>query len=232
MVKRREKIGKSKREPKSKLKREVKVEPRTDGQAEYIGLIESNEIIVCNGKAGTGKTLLAVGMALKLLKDYPSKYSRIIMVRPAVTVSGEDLGFLPGDIDDKMKPFMMPIIDSLKYFMINSDVMTLMELGVIEICTIAHMRGRTFNNCIIIFDEAQNSTLAQMKMVVTRIGFNTKLIIEGDVSQSDLPSGVLSNGLGDAITRFKDVEGVGVCSLGSKDIVRSPILSRIIKTYD
>ena len=196
-------------------------------------LIQEKDIAICNGKAGTGKTLLAVGMALRLLKERPDKYTRIIMVRPAVTVKGEDLGFLPGDIEDKMKPFMMPMIDSLKFFMLNSDVLTLMDSGVIEISPISHMRGRTFNNCVIIFDEAQNSTFSQMKMVVTRVGFNTKLIIEGDISQSDLDASEgSSNGLRDAMTRFKDVEGVGICVLGAKDIVRSPILHRIIATYD
>jgi len=172
-------------------------------------------------------------MALYLLKERPDKYTRIIMVRPAVTVKGEDLGFLPGDIDDKMKPFMMPMIDSLKFFIMNSDVLGLMDSGIIEISPISHMRGRTFNNCIIIFDEAQNSTVSQMKMVVTRIGFNTKLIIEGDVTQSDLDTvDGASNGLQDAMNRFEGVDGVGVCSLGSKDIVRSPILNRIIDTYE
>ena len=232
MVKRRER-QQPKRSSKAKYKKEVKIEPRTDGQLSYVTLIEDNDITICNGKAGTGKTLLAVGMAIHLLKERPDKYTRIIMVRPAVTVKGEDLGFLPGDIEDKMKPFMMPMIDSLKFFMLNSDLMTLMDSGVIEISPISHMRGRTFNNCIIIFDEAQNSTFSQMKMVVTRMGFNTKLIIEGDITQSDLDSGdVQNNGLRDAMTRFKGVEGVGICSLGSEDIVRSPILHRIIATYD
>jgi phosphate starvation-inducible PhoH-like protein len=230
---RREKQQPKKRTPKSKYKKEVKIEPRTDGQAGYVTLIEDNDITICNGKAGTGKTLLAVGMALHLLKDRPDKYTRIVMVRPAVTVKGEDLGFLPGDIEDKMKPFMMPMIDSLKFFMQNSDVLGLMDSGVVEISPISHMRGRTFNNCIIIFDEAQNSTFSQMKMVVTRIGFNTKLIIEGDVTQSDLDSADgVTNGLRDAMTRFKGLEGVGICTLGSEDIVRSPILNRIIDTYE
>jgi phosphate starvation-inducible PhoH-like protein len=218
---------------KSKYKKEIKLEPKTDGQSYYLDLMTDNDITICDGKAGTGKTLLAVGMALSLLKERPDKYRRIVMVRPAVTVKGEDLGFLPGDIEDKMKPFMMPMLDSLKFFMLNSDMLSLMDSGVIEISTIAHMRGRTFNNCIIIFDEAQNSTFAQMKMVVTRIGFNTKLIIEGDISQSDLDLETDQvNGLEDIIDRFQDIDGVGICNLGSEDIVRSPILSRIIETYD
>lgn len=232
MARRREK-QQPKRSPKSKYKKKVNIEPRTDGQLSYVTLIEDNDITICNGRAGTGKTLLAVGMALHLLNERPDKYSRIVMVRPAVTVKGEDLGFLPGDIEDKMKPFMMPMIDSLKFFMMNSDVLGMMDSGVVEISPISHMRGRTFNNCIIIFDEAQNSTFSQMKMVVTRIGFNTKLIIEGDVTQSDLdPVGMQPNGLQDAMNRFKGLDGVGICSLGSEDIVRSPILNRIIDTYE
>ncbi len=141
-VKKRDKREKPQRRAKSKYKGQINIEPRTDGQAAYVELIEQSEIIICNGKAGTGKTLLAVGMALKLLKERPDKYTRIIMVRPAVTVKGEDLGFLPGDIEDKMKPFMMPMIDSLKYFMMNGDVISLMDSGVIEISPISHMRGR------------------------------------------------------------------------------------------
>jgi phosphate starvation-inducible PhoH-like protein len=224
---------KREKRPKSKYKKQINIEPRTDGQETYVEQIKIQDITICNGKAGTGKTLLAVGMALKLLQERPDKYNRIVMVRPAVTVKGEDLGFLPGDLEDKMKPFMMPMIDSLKFFMMNSDVISLMETGVIEISPISHMRGRTFNNCIIIFDEAQNSTFSQMKMVVTRIGFNTKLIIEGDVSQSDLDlTENQSNGLRDAMVRFKGVDGVGICILNTRDIVRSPILNRIIETYD
>ena len=171
-------------------------------------------------------------MALRLLQERPDKYSRIIMIRPAVTVKGEDLGFLPGDIEDKMKPFMMPMIDSLRFFLLQSDVLTLVDSGVVEICPIAYMRGRSIHNSIMILDEAQNCTVAQMKMIVTRIGFNTKLIIEGDISQSDLElaEGRL-NGLADVMTRFKDVKGIGICHLDKRDIVRSPILHRIIETY-
>ena len=211
----------------------INVVPKTDGQEDYIDLIEYEDITICNGKAGTGKTLLSIGMALKLLKEFPAKYKRIVMVRPAVTVMGEDLGHLPGDLDSKMQPFMLPMIDSLKYYLQNSDYLTMMENGTLEISPIAYMRGRTFNNCIIIFDEAQNSTVAQMKMVITRIGFNTKLIIEGDVTQSDLQgdSG-FNNGLRDAMTRFEGVEGVGVCHLKNRDILRSPILARLLRTYE
>lgn len=232
MAKRREKrVGKKKTT--SRQKRNIDLKPKTDGQKHYMDLIEDNDVTICNGPAGSGKTIVAVGMALKLLKDKPDKYKRIIMVRPAVTVKGEDLGYLPGDIDEKMKPFMVPMLDSIKCFLQMSDIISMLELGIIEICPIGYMRGRSLNNCVMILDEAQNSTAAQMKMVITRIGFNTKMIIEGDVTQSDLDgSSGLDNGLKDAIKRFGNVDGVGVCVLEAKDIVRSPILSRLINTYD
>ncbi len=217
----------------TKKYREINVKAKTNGQQEYLELIESKDVIVCNGQAGTGKTLLAVGMALKLLKEKSDTYKRIVMIRPAVTVKGEELGFLPGDIDDKMKPFMMPMLDSLKFFLTTSEWQTLIDNGTIEISPISHMRGRTFNNCLMIFDEAQNSTISQMKMVVTRMGFSSKLIIEGDVSQSDLHGDdQTNNGLRDAMLRFVNVDGVGVVRLTTADVVRSPMLQRILKTYE
>lgn len=211
------------------IKREVTVEARTEGQEEYINLINSKDVIICNGIAGTGKTIVAVGMSLKLLRESPAKYNRIVMIRPAVTVRDEEIGHLPGDIDEKMRPFIMPMLDSLQLFLIRSEIDELFATGIIEICPISYMRGRTFNNCIMLFDEAQNCTIEQMKMVSTRIGFNTKLIIEGDVTQSDI---LKNNGLADAMKRFGNVDGIGVVNLESKDVVRSPIVARILKTYD
>ncbi len=218
---------------KTKRYREINVNAKTNGQQEYLELIEDMDVIVCNGQAGTGKTLLAVGMALKMLKERPDVYKRIVMIRPAVTVKGEELGFLPGDIDEKMKPFMMPMLDSLKFFLTTSEWQGLIDNGTIEISHISHMRGRTFNNCLMIFDEAQNSTISQMKMVVTRMGFSSKLIIEGDVTQSDLcGDDQTNNGLRDAMLRFVNVDGIGVVKLTTADVVRSPILQRILKTYE
>lgn len=219
-----------KRVPRSQ---QVEVLAKTDGQQHYIKCIEDNDIIICDGKAGTGKTLIAVGMAIKLLRDYPETYNRIIMVRPAVTVQGEDLGFLPGGIDEKMHPFMIPMLDSMRYFMDESAIATMMGHATIEIIPVAYIRGRTLNNTVVIFDEAQNSTPAQMKTFLTRIGFNTKAIVEGDISQSDLPGdGKANNGLTDAMRRLDDVEGVAVVRLTSEDIVRSPIVARLLKKYD
>ena len=230
----RQRVNKeSKPEKARRFNSTINVVPKTRGQEDYIDAIREEDITICNGKAGTGKSLLAVGMALKMIKEQPNRYRRIVMIRPAVTVKGEDLGFLPGGLDDKMMPFMLPMLDGLKFFLQNSDYITMMENGTIEICPVAHIRGRTFNNCIMIFDEAQNSTKAQMKTVITRIGYNTKLIIEGDVTQSDLVGDDgYNNGLRDAMNRFDGVEGVGVCHLQDRDIVRSPILARLLRTYE
>jgi phosphate starvation-inducible PhoH-like protein len=226
----------SRTEPKGKRGRpraDIEVRGKTEGQQEYIRLIEDNDLIVCNGRAGTGKTLIAVGMALKMLRDYPETYYRIVMVRPAVTVEGEDLGFLPGGIDEKMDPYIAPMLDSLKYFLDEGSISGLIAGDALDIIPLAFMRGRTFNNCIIIFDEAQNSTPLQMKMFLTRIGFNSKAIIEGDTSQSDLGGdGKRNNGLTDVLSRLKDLEGVGMIELTSQDIVRSPIVQKILKRYD
>lgn len=210
---------------------QVEVLAKTDGQQHYIKCIEESDIVVCDGKAGTGKTLIAVGMAIKLLRDYPETYNRIIMVRPAVSVQGEDLGFLPGGIDEKMHPFMIPMLDSMRYFMDEGAIASMIGHKTIEIIPVAFIRGRTLNNTIVIFDESQNSTPLQMKTFLTRMGFNCKAIIEGDVSQSDL-TGDNDNGLEDAMDRLEGVEGVSIVRLTSDDVVRSPIVARILKRYD
>jgi phosphate starvation-inducible PhoH-like protein len=225
------------REERSNKKRVVRtpveVLAKTDGQAHYIKCIEDSDIIVCDGKAGTGKTLIAVGMAIKLLKDYPETYNRIIMVRPAVSVQGEDLGFLPGGIDEKMHPFMIPMLDSMRYFLDEGAIQSMMGAGSVEIIPVAFIRGRTLNNTVVIFDEAQNSTPLQMKTFLTRMGFNTKAIVEGDISQSDLGGEAKHhNGLQDAMKRLDGVEGVSVVRLTADDVVRSPIVARILKRYD
>lgn len=212
---------------------QVEVLAKTDGQQHYIRCIEENDIVVCDGKAGTGKTLIAVGMAIKMLRDFPETYNRIIMVRPAVSVQGEDLGFLPGGIDEKMHPFMIPMLDSMRYFLDEGAIASMMGNGSVEIIPVAFIRGRTLNNTIVIFDEAQNSTNLQMKTFLTRMGFNTKAIIEGDVSQSDLTGEhKANNGLMDAMKRLEGVEGVSVVQLTADDVVRSPIVARILRRYD
>lgn len=230
--KRRRAESRDTRSRRGRPKADIHVFAKTNGQQHYIDLIEDNDLVICNGRAGTGKTLIAVGMALKFLKDYPETYNRIVMVRPAVTVQGEQLGYLPGGIDEKMDPFVAPMIDSMKYFLDAGSIVGLVDGDALEIIPLAYMRGRTFNNTIIIFDEAQNATVEQMKMFLTRIGFNTKAIIEGDTTQSDLPSNDRHNGLVDAMDRLEGLDGVGIIELTSQDIVRSPIVQRVLSRYE
>lgn len=215
------------------VKREVSIKPKTEGQEHYLSLIEEKDVVICNGLAGTGKTLLAVGAALNLMSQHPNKYRKLIMVRPYVTVEGENMGFLPGDIDDKMRPFVAPMFDSLNFFLNQGEIQSLTDTGTIEVIPIGFMRGRTFNNAIIIFDEAQNSRWSHMKMFLTRIGFSSKAIIEGDVTQSDLPFEFKEdNGLLVAAARLEGVEGIGIISLEQEDVVRSPIVKRILERLE
>lgn len=215
-----------------KIRSTVELKPKTKGQEEYIELIRTNDLTICDGPAGSGKTLVGVGMAIKLYKESNGFYNRIVIARPAVVACDEDLGFLPGDLDDKMKPYMLPIMDSLKTFLDESEILELFNLGVIEVVPIAYMRGRTFNKAICILDEAQNATAKQMKMFLTRLGFQTKAIVEGDSTQCDLngPDRV-NNGLVDAMDRLEDVEGIGVIELTPIDIVRSELCNKIIDAY-
>lgn len=212
---------------------EIRVRPKTPGQQAYIEAIENSDIIVCDGKAGTGKTLLAVGRALRYLREEPDKYQRIIMVRPAITACDENLGHLPGEIDEKMAPFVAPMIDSMRLFLNGSEIENYLRTKVVDVWPIAFMRGRTLNNCVAIFDEAQNATPSQMKMFLTRIGQNCKVIIEGDITQSDLKGEAKAqNGLRDIIVRLGGLDGVSIIHLGGKDIVRSEIVSRVLERYE
>lgn len=214
-------------------KREVCVTPKTKGQARYIESVELNDVTICDGAAGSGKTLMAVAMALKLLSENPAKYTRIIMVRPAIVVKGEDMGYLPGDADDKMRPFIAPMMDSLSYFLNQGEIQSLFDSGAIDVIPVAYMRGRTLNNCILIFDEAQNSRWEHMKMILTRIGFNCKTIIEGDVTQSDLDGvNAQNNGLKLAFQKLQGIDGIGLVKLETTDVVRSPIVRRILERLD
>lgn len=211
------------------IKRRVEFEPKTEGQEIYLEAIEDSEIVFCSGAAGSGKTLLSIGSALQLMYEYPEKYKKIVMIRPYVPVEGEDMGYLPGDIDEKMAPFIAPIMDSLDYFLNKGEIATLHDSGALEVIPIAFLRGRTLNNCIVIFDEAQNSTWKQMKMFLTRIGFNAKVIIEGDVTQSDLPDDIRhENGLLVGAAKLEGVDGISCVYLETEDVVRSPIVKRML----
>ncbi len=204
------------------------VTPKTDGQARYINAIKKNDLVFCIGPAGTGKTYLAVSLALSTLKNGDLK--KIILARPAVE-AGERLGFLPGDIQAKINPYLRPLYDALADMIDIGQVKKYIENELIEILPLAFMRGRTLNNSFIILDEAQNCTVSQMKTFLTRFGIKTKVVVTGDVTQVDLPSGHKS-GLIDVQERLKGVTGVDFVYLTRKDIVRHRLVRDIVEAYD
>jgi phosphate starvation-inducible PhoH-like protein len=204
------------------------VRPRTDGQARYVEAMRNNDLVLCVGPAGSGKTYLAVGMAVTMLRQALVK--RIVLVRPAVE-AGERLGFLPGDIVAKINPYLRPLIDSLHDMMEPEQVKRYMDNDIIEIAPLAFMRGRTLNHSVIILDEGQNTTVAQMKMFLTRMGHGSKIIVTGDVTQVDLPKPTRS-GLIDAIHRLRDLEHIAIVHLSEKDIVRHALVQLIVRAYE
>nr|WP_230083441.1 PhoH family protein [Aerococcus tenax] len=204
------------------------IQPKTFGQKQYIDAIKANPLTFGIGPAGTGKTFLAVVMAVSALKK--GQVKRIILTRPAVE-AGESLGFLPGDLKEKVDPYLRPIYDAL-YTIYGADhTERLMERGVIEIAPLAYMRGRTLDDAFVILDEAQNTTKAQMKMFLTRLGFGSKMIVNGDKTQIDLPRGIKS-GLTDAENIIKGVDNIRFVYFDTDDVVRHPVVSAIIKAYD
>ncbi len=204
------------------------IKPKTLGQKRYIDLIRSNMVVFGIGPAGTGKTYLAMAMAISAFKN--NEVGRIILTRPAIE-AGEKLGFLPGDLQSKVDPYLRPLYDALYQIMGPESFARNMEKGLIEVAPLAYMRGRTLDNAYIILDEAQNTTPAQMKMFLTRIGFGSKVIITGDVTQKDLPAGAKS-GLEVASKVLRKVDGIGFCNLTSQDVVRHPLVQRIVKAYE
>lgn len=210
----------------TKKGREVK--PKTMGQKHYINLIRNNDITLGVGPAGTGKTYLAVAMAVRAFKK--DEISRIILTRPAVE-AGESLGFLPGDLKDKVDPYLRPLYDALFDMLGDEKCAKYLERGIIEVAPLAFMRGRTLDNAFIILDEAQNTTPEQMKMFLTRLGFGSKAVVTGDLTQIDLPSKTRS-GLIQAMDVLKDVDGVGINKFTEKDVVRHELVQRIIKAYE
>ena len=204
------------------------VKPKTLGQKQYVDAIRDNMIVFGLGPAGTGKTYLAMAMAITAFKK--EEVGRIILTRPAIE-AGEKLGFLPGDLQSKVDPYLRPLYDALHQIMGAETFMKNMEKGLIEVAPLAYMRGRTLDNAFIILDEAQNTTPAQMKMFLTRIGFGSKVIITGDRSQKDLAPGIKS-GLDVAIRVLGRIEGISFCNLTSKDVVRHPLVQKIVMAYE
>lgn len=202
--------------------------PRTDGQGRYVQAMRDNDVVICVGPAGTGKTFLAVGMAVTMLRQGVVK--KIVLVRPAVE-AGERLGFLPGDLVAKINPYLRPLFDSLNDLIEFEQVKKYMENDVIEIVPLAYMRGRTLSNAVIILDEGQNATISQMKMFLTRMGMNSKIIVTGDMTQIDLPP-TMKSGLIDAVNRLKGIPRLGIVHLDSKDIVRHALVQEIVHAYD
>ncbi len=205
-----------------------RIKPRTEGQAEYVEAIRKHDMTFCIGPAGCGKTYLAVATAVEALKARMIR--KIVLVRPAVE-AGESLGYLPGDLQAKLNPYLRPLLDAINEMVDFDHVKYLMEQDTIEVIPLAYMRGRTLNNAFIILDEAQNSTVAQMKMFLTRMGEGSKIVVSGDISQVDLPPGVTS-GLRDAVQRLHGVNEIAFVRLNEADIVRHALVKKIVNAYE
>lgn len=203
----------------------------SESQKEYYDILKKSEITVCTGPAGVGKSYIAMKAAVELLMDPKNSYEKIIIVRPAVEAE-EKLGSLPGNLEEKLDPYIFP-----SYYLLNKIIgkqarEKLKENDIIEVFALAYMRGMNIDNSILIFEEAQNSTPSQMKLLLTRIGFNSKFFISGDIEQTDRYKDKTQSGLYDAVNRFQDMDGVGTYSFENKDVIRNPLISRILNRYD
>jgi len=210
----------------SKRGREIRA--RTAGQRSFVEAIERHALTIAIGPAGTGKTFLAIAMALRALRE--RNVSRIVLTRPAVE-AGERLGFLPGDLKEKIDPYLRPLYDAIDELLDDSTAAKYLERGTIEVAPLAYMRGRTLADAFVIADEAQNASPEQMKMLLTRIGVGSTMVVVGDATQIDLPSGARS-GLRDAARRLRGVEEVAVIDLDERDVIRRPLVARIVRAYD
>lgn len=212
---------------KPKFRDEIVVQARTTGQKRYIQEIKNNDIIFCCGPAGCGKTVIAVGMALQYVLAPRPAYEKIVIMRPVKEACGETLGYLPGDLGDKMAPWAAPILDNMEVFIDPVQIKNVFYQRKVEIIPMAYARGRSLNRSFIIVDEAQNCNPKQFLMTLTRLGENSKMVINGDVSQSD--SSI--EGLSDAIRRLQGIQGIATCEMGKDDIVRHRLISQIIEAY-
>lgn len=204
------------------------IKARSENQQKLINAFEANDMVFAVGPAGSGKTYLSIALAVKALKDKTAK--RIILSRPAVE-AGEKLGFLPGDMREKIDPYLQPLYDALQDMIPAVKLQDMMDKDIIQIAPLAFMRGRTLNDAIVILDEAQNTTTAQIRMFLTRMGWNTKMVITGDLTQIDLPRQTQS-GLKEAVNILQGIEGIGIVNLNQKDIVRHKLVTRIVEAYE
>ena len=204
------------------------ISAKTDGQSQYVEMVKNNDVVFSIGPAGTGKTFLSVAFAVAALENH--EVDRIILCRPAVE-AGESLGFLPGDLKEKVDPYLAPLYDSLKILYAENKLVQLLERKIIEVVPLAYMRGRTLDNAYMILDEAQNASVLQMKMFLTRLGIGSRAIITGDVTQIDLQNRS-DSGLLQASELLKGVQGIGIVKLDKKDVVRHPLVMKIIEAYD
>jgi len=218
--------GKLKKE--DRYKKSVIVSGQTEGQKRYILEIKNNDITFCYGPAGTGKTAVATGVALQYMCAAQPAYEKMIVMRPAKEACGEKVGYLPGDLADKMAPWAAPIFDNMEVFIDKSQIRNLVQQGKVEIIPLAFARGRSLNSSFIIVDEAQNVSPEQMLMVLTRLGKGSKMVINGDMAQSDTRG---LNGLYDAITRLQNVQGISFVEMSAADIVRHPLIAEILNRY-
>lgn len=212
----------------AKTRRGEEIRAKTFRQRQYIQAVRTHDLTFCIGPAGTGKTFLAAVLAVQAL--LANQYERLILTRPAVE-AGERLGFLPGDLQQKVNPYLRPLYDALYEFIDPEKIPSLMERGVIEVAPIAYMRGRTLNNAFVILDEAQNTTPAQMKMILTRLGFRSRMVVTGDLTQTDLPA-TQASGLAVAQKILQAVEGIAFCHLTKADVIRHSLVQRIVNAYE
>jgi phosphate starvation-inducible protein PhoH and related proteins len=212
----------------ARTRRGEEIRAKTFRQRQYVQAIRKHDLTFCIGPAGTGKTFLAAIIAVQALLS--NEYERLILTRPAVE-AGEKLGFLPGDLQQKVNPYLRPLYDALHEMLDPEKIPNLMERGIIEVAPLAYMRGRTLNNAFVILDEAQNTTPAQMKMVLTRLGFRSRMVVTGDITQTDLPTNQQS-GLAIAQKILQNVDGIAFCQLSKADVVRNPLVQRIVAAYE